>query len=240
MFKRKNTLKNTAAAGNEDQTGKHYEPEFSWESSRLQQMEKSEHRAWAAVKGLSCVTVGLCVAIAAMMPLKTVEPYVIKVDNTTGLTEILHLANTQDIPVSEMMHKYWISQYVSARETYDWRTINQEYYKVRELSLPNVFEVYASQFGGKTGLDTQLMDNVRILTKLNSIVINSDNIATVRFAKIRINNQSGIEEGRNFWTATIGFEYFPDFNVTEERRLVNPFGFKVTSYRVDPDISELN
>ncbi len=240
MFKRKNTLKNTAAAGNEDQTGKYYEPEFSWESSRLQQMEKSEHRAWAAVKGLSCVTVGLCVAIAAMMPLKTVEPYVIKVDNSTGLTEILHLANAQDIPVSEMMHKYWISQYVSARETYDWRTINQEYYKVRELSLPNVFEVYASQFGGKTGLDTQLMDNVRILTKLNSIVINSDNIATVRFAKIRINNQSGMEEGRNFWTATIGFEYFPDFNVTEERRLVNPFGFKVTSYRVDPDISELN
>lgn len=171
------------------------------------------------------------------MPLKTVAPYVIKVNESTGMTEVLSIANKRDIPVNEMMNKYWLSQYVLARETYDWRTLNQEYVKVRELSLPNVFEPYANQFGQqKDSLEMRLKDNYRVLVKLKSIVVNSDSIATIRFEKTVVNNGTAKDESTQGWTATIGFEYFPTFNVTEERRLVNPFGFKVTSYRIDPEI----
>lgn len=214
------------------------EPEFSWETSRIALVERSEKRAWNIVKLMAVMFVLSVGAICLMMPLKTVEPFVIKVDQSTGMSEVLHIANTRDIPYSEMMAKYWLSQYVLAREGYDWRTLNQEFVKVRELSLPNVFEPYASQFGvdNKDSLESTLKDNVRIVVRLNSIVVNSDSIATVRFTKIRVNNRSGATEGENSWTATIGFEYFPDFKVPEERRLVNPFGFKVTSYRVDPEI----
>ena len=214
------------------------EPEFTWETTRIAITEKSERRAWNVAKAFGACFVLSLGAIALMMPLKTVEPYVIKVDKSTGMSEILHIANTQDIPVDEMMNKYWLSQYVLAREGYDWRTLNQEYIKVRELSLPNVFEVYASQYGteNKNSLEMQLKDNKRIVVKLNTIVVNSDSIATVRFTKELLNNRTGDVEGRNSWIATIGFEYFPDFKVTEERRIINPFGFKVTSYRVDPEI----
>ena len=215
----------------------HHDTALSWEASRLFQIEQSERRAWLMVKVLMVCFVLVCVAIVCLMPLKTVEPYVIKVDNSTGMSEILHIANERDIPVSEMMNKYWVSQYVLARETYDWRTLNQEYVKVRELSLPNVFEPYASQFGThKESLEVRLKDNFRVLVTLNSIVINSDYIATVRFSKAVVNNRSGEKESEQGWTATIGFEYFPTYKVAEERRIINPFGFKVTSYRVDPDI----
>ncbi len=231
--------KKAAGIEPEQNTGiKVNEPEFSWETSRLELAGRSEKRAWNMVK-LMTVMFGFSVlAICLMMPLKTVEPFVIKVNESTGMSEILHIANTRDVPVSEMMNKYWLSQYVLAREGYDWRTLNQEFIKVRELSLPNVFDVYGSQFGmdNKSSLESTLKDNVRIVVKLNSIVVNSDSIATVRFSKHRINNRTGVQEKTNSWTATIGFEYFPDFAVQEERRIVNPFGFKVTSYRVDPDI----
>lgn len=214
------------------------EPEFSWESSRLMMIERSERRAWNVAKAFGACFVLSLGAIALMMPLKSVEPYVIEVDKNTGMSEILHIANTQDIPVSEMMNKYWLSQYVLAREGYDWRTLEQEYIKVRELSLPNVFEPYASQFGNsKNSLEQQFKDNMRIRVQLNTIVVNSDYIATVRFTKQLIDNTSGMVKATNSWIATIGFEYFPDFKVPEERRIVNPFGFKVTSYRVDPEIS---
>ena len=83
----------------------------------------------------------------------------------------------------------------------------------------------------------RLKDDKRIRVRLNTIVINSDSIATVRFSKELINNDSGTVEATNHWTATIGFEYFPDFEVKEERRIINPFGFKVTSYRVDPEMT---
>ena len=127
-----------------------------------------------------------------------------------------------------------------ARETYDWRTLNQEYIKVRELSLPNVFEPYATQFGTHAeSLEMRLKDDYRVLVKLSSIVINSDYIATVRFTKSVHNNRTQTIESEQGWTATIGFEYFPTYEVPEERRIVNPFGFKVTSYRVDPEIAKV-
>lgn len=234
MFKKKQEL-----AIDAQEQAKVYEPEFSWETSRIAMIEKSERRAWNVVKLLACCFVLSGAGICLMMPLKTVEPFVIKVDTSTGMSEVLKIANSRDIPVNEMMNKFWISQYVLAREGYDWRTLNQEYVKVRELSLPNVFEVYASQFGteNKNSLEQTLKDDKRIVVRLNSVVINSDYIATVRFAKELVNNRTGSIEARNAWTATIAFEYFPDFKVPEERRLVNPFGFKVTSYRVDPEMS---
>ena len=81
------------------------EPEFSWESSRLMMIERSERRAWNVAKAFGACFVLSLGAIALMMPLKSVEPYVIEVDKNTGMSEILHIANTQDIPVSEMMNK---------------------------------------------------------------------------------------------------------------------------------------
>lgn len=216
-----------------------YEPAFSWESTRIAAVEQSERRAWNVAKAFGVCFVLSLAALALLMPLKTVEPFVIKVDQSTGMTELLHIANTQDIPADEMMNKYWLSQYVLAREGYDWRTLEQEYITVRELSLPNVFDVYASQFGlnNPDSLEVKFKDSVRILVRLNTIVVNSPNIATVRFSRRKVNNTTGVQISQDSWTATIGYEYFPDFTVPEERRIVNPFGFKVTSYRVDPEIS---
>lgn len=215
-----------------------YKASLSWEASRLLQIEKSERKAWMITKLLIICFCLSCLSLVLLLPLKTVEPYIIQVDKSTGRTDILKLANETELPVNEMMNKYWIFKYVQARETYDWRTLNQEYVTVRELSLPNVFDVYASQFGTqKDSLEMTLKDNVRILVTIQSIVINTDSIATVRFIKTVVNNTNGIKEQEKGWTATIGFEYFPTYTAPEERRLVNPLGFKVTSYRVDPEIT---
>lgn len=211
---------------------------LTWETSRLFEVYKSERRAWMVAKIMGACFLLTCIALVCLMPLKTVVPYVIKVDQSTGMSEILRIANKRDIPVSEMMNKYWVSQYVLAREGYDWRTLNQEFTKVRELSLPNVFGLYSTQFGEhKDSLEMRLKDDYRIIVKLNSIVINSDYIATVRFSKTVFNNKTLKDENTQGWTATIGFEYFPTYEAKEENRLINPFGFKVTSYRVDPEIT---
>ena len=38
------------------------------------------------------------------------------------------------------------------------------------------------------------------------------------------------------WVATIAFEYRNPSVIKESQRLVNPFGFQVLSYRVDPEM----
>lgn len=210
---------------------------LDWEAARMTLMEKSEAKAWATVKCLSITIVGLILAICFMMPLKTTEPFVIQVDKSTGMTTVLSIANEQDIPVSEMMDKYWLSQYVLSRETYDWRTLENDYIKTREMSMPAIFEPYAKQFGQKEGsIEMQLGDKKRFIVELQSVIPNGNGIATVRFVKKLIDTQSNLEQQRSAWTATIGYEYFPDFKVEEAKRLINPFGFKVTTYRVDPEL----
>ncbi len=212
--------------------------EFNWEVHRIDMINASERRAWLVAK----CAMGCCVlfagAIFMLTPLKTVVPFVIQTDKSTGLSTVLHLANAEDVPVSEMMNKYWVSEYVKAREGYDWRTLEQEYGVVRELSLPNVFDLYASQYGvdDKDSLENKLKDDFRIRVELKSVVINNDHVATVRFSKVTFDNKTGTEKARNNWTATLAWEYFPEFEVPEERRIINPFGFKITSYRVDPEL----
>lgn len=211
---------------------------LDWEVCRLSLIEQSEKKAWMTAKLLGGVCVALVAAIVLMMPLKQTEPYVIQLDKATGMATVLSIANTSDIPVSELMDKYWLKEYVLARESYDYRTLEQDYYLTRELSMPNVFEPYASQFGQrKDSLEMRLKDSKRITVELLSLVPNGNGVATVRFVKTTKDTTTGTEEARSVWTARIGYEYMPTFKADEAHRLMNPFGFKVTTYRVDPEFN---
>ena len=135
------------------------------------------------------------------------------------------------------MDKYWLSEYVQAREAYDYRTLENDYIKTRELSMPNVFEPYSRQFGtDKNSMEQTIGDTKCILVELLSVVPNGNGIATVRFRKKLVDTQTGQPEGADVWTARIGYEYVPTFKVEEAKRLINPFGFKVTTYRVDQEL----
>ena len=176
--------------------------------------------------------------------LKQTLPFVIKVNENNGDATVLSIANEKDIPYSEMMDKYWLNRYVLARETYDYRTLSQDFTVTRLLSFPNVFEPYAGQFGtNEHSLEQRLKDSKRILVDVISIVPNGkdvegNNVATIRFVKKLIDTKNGQEEARNGWVATVAYDYVPDFKADEPSRLINPFGFKVSSYRVDPELLE--
>ena len=215
----------------------HFDKAVDWEVSRIQRIEKSESRAWKVVWIEAGAIACLSIAIALMLPLKETQPYVIKVDKSTGMTDILSIASAKDIPVDEMQDKYWLGQYVRSRESYDYRTVENDFIKTREMSTTNVFEPYSKLFEGKQSLDKTLGDNKRVVIELQNIVPNGNGIATVRFIKRVIDNANGLEESKTLWTATLGYEYQPTFKAEEANRIVNPFGFKVTTYRVDAEIS---
>ena len=221
----------------EQQPQTHFDKALDWEASRIQQIEKSERRAWSVVLLEAGVIGALAVAIALMLPLKETQPYVLKVDKSTGTTEIMTVANVKDVNYEDTQDKYWLNQYIRSRETYDWRTVENDYIKTREMSDPNVFLPYSRMFEGADSLEKKIGDKKRIITEIQSVVPNGNGIATVRFIKKTIDNQTG-EESQSLWTATIGYEYHPEFKVKEENRLVNPFGFKVTSYRVDAEMMD--
>ena len=64
----------------------------------------------------------------------------------------------------------------------------------------------------------------------------SPKTGTVRFSKITkyVEDSSPGEETR--WVATIAFSFNDPAKLRESERLINPFGFQVVSYRVDPEL----
>lgn len=209
---------------------------MDWEASKTLARERSERRAWTVAIAAAVMTVLSWLAIVLMMPLKTTEAYVVRVDNATGVPDIVTAMEDKKVTGDEVMDKYWLAQYVLARETYDWHTLQQDYDKVGLLSSPNVGKEYAELFEGKEALDKRYGEKIRATVKVISVVPSGADTGTVRFIKT---TKRVDEEGlgaTTSWVATIAFEYRNPSIIKESQRLVNPFGFQVLSYRVDPEM----
>jgi type IV secretory pathway component VirB8 len=214
-----------------------YDEAINWESSRVLTVEKSERRAWRVAMFSVGVTVLAIAAITMMMPLKESVPYVIRVDNTTGVPDIMTAITDKAVTGDEVMDKYWLAQYVRARETYDWYTLQRDYNTVGLLSSQNVGAGYAQLFEGKDALDKQYGKSVRATVEIISVVPTGKNTGTVRFIKTtKRADQEGAPGTSTKWVATVAYEYRNTALIRESARLVNPFGFQVLSYRVDPEM----
>lgn len=225
-------MSNNGSKSNAEQL---FEEANEWESSKTEAIEKSERRAWLIVKStlvlvtISWLTIGYLVQ-------KQPEPFVIRVNETSGAVDIMTALNYKDVTGEDAMDKFWLNQYVLARETYDWYTLQNDYNKVGLLSSPNVGRAYAELFDGKNALDKKYGTNVKATVVVHSVVPSGDNVGTVRFTKTikRVDEEGpGISTS---WIATVAYEYNNPALMPESKRLINPYGFQVLSYRVDPEM----
>lgn len=118
--------KNQATTAKAPKTDAKYADAIGWESSRLSLAKKSEARAWLTAKILGATNIALVAAIVIMMPLKEMLPYVIEVDKSTGMSTILSVANAEEIPVSEVMDKYWRPSARSLRLPHVGKRLHQD------------------------------------------------------------------------------------------------------------------
>lgn len=236
MFRRKKAAGDEVIPPNAVQAKDPFEQENNWEASRTQAIEKSEQRAWYVTYGAVGVAVLSWLAIALMMPLKETIPYVIRVDNTTGVPDIVTALDSKGVRYDEVMDKYWLAQFVRARETYDWYTLQKDYNTVGLLASPTVGADYATLFEGPEALDKKFGKSVRATVEIVSVVPNGRGVGTVRFIKTTKRTDDDGPGTVTKWVATVAYEYRNPSLISESQRLVNPFGFQVLSYRQDPEM----
>src|SRR3546814_16448528 len=79
-------------------------------------------------------------------PLRSVEPYVVRVDKLTGGVDVLtRLSGTRDITVDEAVNKFFLSEYVRAREGWNPAAAKETMRRVLSLSVPQEQEKFAVQ-----------------------------------------------------------------------------------------------
>ena len=205
-----------------------------WETDEIVRARKSESRAWmVAIVGVVVGVLGV-VAVTLMLPLKTVEPFVVRVDKNTGATDIVSVLDQHKISYNTAIDRYFLAQYVRYCETYSWDNANTNYEACAALSSPTVAKAVfdsirpsnpnspASKYG-KNGI-------LRI--SVNSIAFLAAGTAQVRYTQSVL---TGMGTSDSQWIATIVYQYL---NVPEDQRtrLINPVGFTATQLQIDPVI----
>lgn len=215
-----------------------------WALERVEMIQVISNRWQLAFWGmLVCVVVALF-AIAAITPLKTVEPLIVQKDLQTGEVfvspgEPKNLLKSQQETESDLV------RYIIARETYAPVDEEVRYRQVQYMSSRSVFQPYVEDRRatnpdsyeatlGEHGLRTVSVEDVVFLDASNPAALLKNKLKTPPIAKVDFmtTETKGQVVTKQYWVATIQFEYFgtPD---TKEAAWANWNGFTVTSYRVD-------
>src|ERR1700733_9354862 len=85
---------------------RYFQEEASWDRDRAAMNERSVRIAWRVAIGACAVTVMAVAALMLLMPLKRVDPFVIRVDNSTGIIDVVPVF-TGSTEMSETVTRYF-------------------------------------------------------------------------------------------------------------------------------------
>ena len=214
---------------------KYYETSRTWEYDRMRAAIQSKRLAWGVAAGACTLAVASVAAVAMLSPLKTVEPYVIRVDKSSGETQVVTaLKGPQPRTYEDAVNRYFISQYVRLREGWLNDAARENAYTVMLTSDQAESARYLNsvQANNKNAPSNIYGDKGFVSISIRTISFLSPTVAQVRFTKI-------ITFGQNTpiaqnWNAIMTFR-FTTAPEHEKDRNINPLGFQVVNYRSDPE-----
>ena len=146
-----------------------------FEKSRIGEIEKSKAIAWRIAMVSSFLTACSIVAIVFLTPLKTVEPFVIRVDNNTGMTDIVTTLKDKDVQSNKEIARYFASQYVKKLEGYDWYTLQNNIDQVLTMSDSTMQNAIKTRFNKPDAPQNILKNQQRINIQINNVSFLTDN-----------------------------------------------------------------
>ncbi len=206
-----------------------------WDQDRLADAMRSRRLAWSVAACAGALALAAVGAVAALTPLKSVEPFVVRVDQTTGAVDVMTGLKGEDhLTYAEAVSKYFLGLYVRSREGWLPQAAEQNFRQVSILSAPAEQQRWADAFRPANPQSPQIAwgDNAESLIDVRAISFVSPKVANVRFHRVVRQAQQTTESD---WIATIAFTY-TRAPMNEADRLRNPLGFQVISYRSDPEV----
>jgi type IV secretion system protein VirB8 len=212
----------------------------SWDADRTAGLRRSAGVAWRVAAAGWCCAVAGAAGIVALTPLKRVEPFVVRVDNTTGIVDVVP-AYTGEAP-DEAVSRYFLGHYLSTCERFNFATAesdyeecgafhsarrNQEWYAQWTTTNPaSPLNVYRDGTAVRVEVTA-----VSFFTRASGL----SDLAQVRYLKARRAGGAGGEQVTH-WLATVQFGYGSPATDPRVRRW-NPLGFRVLDFRTEPELT---
>lgn len=220
----------------------YWQESASWEADRLRQWRESARIwRWVAAAGWSCA-LALAAALVVLMPLKRVEPYVIRVDNSTGIVDVVPQFDGR-VPPSQLVTRYLLSHYVTVCQRFNFAMAESDYTECGAFHSAQRNQFWYAQWK-RSNPESPLnlyKDGTMVQARVTSVTFLKEadrepGLAQVRYVR-RVQPAGDAAEQLSHWIASIRFDYAQPARDARQRSL-NPLGFRIVDFHAEQEAGQ--
>jgi type IV secretion system protein VirB8 len=217
----------------------YFDEAASWDRDRVAMQRRSARLAWWVAGAGWIATLALVAVLVMLMPLKRVEPFVIRVDNASGMVDVVPVYVGQEA-MPEMVSRYFLTHYVTVCERFNFPTAESDYQECGAFHTPQRNQAWYATWA-KTNPNSPLnlyRDGTTVEARVTSVSFFTradgvTDVAQVRYVKAK--RQAGSsDEQKSYFIASIRYAFVAPPSEPAMRRW-NPLGFKVVDFRAEPE-----
>jgi type IV secretion system protein VirB8 len=214
----------------------------SWDADRRTQESRSRRCAWIVAGAAVFTTCMATLALLALFPLQRVEPYVIRVDNTTGVVDVVPGYSGNSAP-AEVLTRYLLTHYISTCERFNLGTAEEDYSECGAFHTAQRNQQWAALWASANPESplNKFKDGTTVRVSVQSVSFferasGRTDLAQVRFIKVTRTADTG-PEVLTHWIATVHYAYGKSPGDVRARQW-NPLGFRIIDMQTEPELIE--
>ncbi|MGC1457393.1 MAG: type IV secretion system protein [Steroidobacteraceae bacterium] len=220
----------------------YWQESASWEADRIRQWRESARIwRWVAAAGWSCA-LGMVAALVVMMPLKRVEPYVIRVDSSTGIVDVVPQYDGRAQP-SQIVTRYLLSHYLSVCQRFNFAMAESDYAECGAFQSAQRNQLWYAQWK-RSNPESPLnlyKDGTTVQARVTSVTFLKEadrdpGLAQVRYVR-RVQPAGEGAETFSHWIASIRYDYAQPARDARQRSL-NPLGFRIVDFHTEQEAGQ--
>ncbi|NBX52307.1 MAG: hypothetical protein EBT63_01470 [Proteobacteria bacterium] len=197
----------------------------SWYTNRYQ-IVVVQRNVLLLITIISIITVAISVLfVKNFMSSKSLEPYVIEIDDKSGMATVVQQISSQTYTANDMVRRYFINKYIQSSLGYNPQTYREDSESIRLFSSTQIYGAYRARVNPfALGADS------KIDVKITSLMFKENSLVEIRVTKnITISGQGSSTKNE---LIIMNFSFAPEMGLTMEERLINPLGFQVTKFDI--------
>jgi type IV secretion system protein VirB8 len=218
----------------------YFDEAASWDADRREQGRRTLRLAVGSAGAGWLAVVLLAAALIVLMPLKHVEPFVVRVDNATGVVDVVPVyAGTTGVP--EAVTRYLLTHYVTVCERFNYATAESDYEECGAFHTAQRNQAWYGLWNPTNPASPLNLykDGTTVRAQVTSVTFfkrstGDSDLAQVRY--IRAKRAAGGEhEVATHWIVTLQYAY-ADPSSDPKMRSWNPLGFKILDFRSELEV----
>lgn len=226
--------------GTEQSLEDYLEEAASWDADRFAEAASSARLAWRVAIGACLCAIASAAALMLLMPLKRVEPFLIRVDGVTGAVAVVP-PYTGHATFPQAVTRYFLAHYISVCERFDYAMAESDYEQCGAFNSARLNQVLYARWNRANPRSPLNLykDGSTVSVRIESISLfhrksNLRHLAQVRFASIT-RQADGAPGTVSHSIANLDYTYSkpPSDPLTREW---NPLGFEVLDLTLEPEV----